>query len=155
MIKLKAGAFGILLTICSLFSTAQEHKIPINEPDYNKPLLFADLPQKMNFRIASMENVFQLAIGTVVSIPVSDAFTFEGTVVSKSDAQDATVKSIVIRCSNRQGATFTFTRTIISGSLPTYIGRIMSNNNGDAYEVALERGQYVLLKKNLYDLISE
>ena len=155
MTKLNASAVGVLLFMCSLSSFAQEHKLPVNEPDYSKPQLFADLPQKMNLKITAMDNLFQLAVGAVISVQVSDAFTFEGTVVSKSDAQDANVKSIVIRSSNRQGATFTITRTTDAGGSTSYIGRIMSTKNSDAYEIAMEKGQYVLQKRNLYDLISE
>jgi hypothetical protein len=154
MTLLKAVAFGFLLAVCTT-SFAQEHKLPVNEPDYNKPKLFADLPQKMNLHLAALENLFQLQVGSTVTLQVTDALVFEGTIVSKSDAQEAGVKSIVIRSTNRQGATFTFTKTNGTSGTPSYIGRIMSRNNSDAYEIAMEKGQYVLQKKNLYDMISE
>jgi hypothetical protein len=154
MTLFKAFALGLLIALSSS-SFAQEHKLPVNEPDYNKPRLFADLPPKMNLHVTALENVLQLHVGTSVTLQVADAFVFEGTIVSKSDAQDAGIKSIVIRSSNREGATFTFTRTNSSTGAPSYIGRILSRNNSDAYEIAFEKGQYVLQKKNLYDMINE
>jgi len=154
MTLLKAVAFGFLLAVCST-SFAQEQKIPVNEPDYNKPKLFADLPQKMDLHVAAFENIFQQQVGSNVRLQVTDALVFEGTIVSRSDAQDAGSRSIVIRSTNRQGATFTITQSNGTSGTPSYIGRIMSRNNSDAYEIAMEKGQYVLLKKNLYDMISE
>src|SRR5215210_4390064 len=124
MTKLKACAIGILLFIFSSSCFAQSQKLPINEPEYNKPQLFADLPSKMNFKIGGMEIRFNLPVGEIVSIQISDSFVFQGTVVSKSDTQDANTKSVVIRSSNRPGATFTFTKTTsVNGSM-AYMGRI-------------------------------
>jgi len=154
MTLLKAVAFGLLMAACTS-SFAQEQKLPVNEPDYNKPKLFADLPQRMDLHLTVLENIFQLQVGSAVRLQVTDALLFEGTIVSKSDAQDAGVKSIVIRSSNMMGATFTFTKTSTTSGTSSYIGRIMSRNNSDAYEIAMEKGQYVLQKKNLYDMISE
>jgi hypothetical protein len=153
MKKLSALALGMLLIF--LQASAQDHSIPLNEPDYNKPKLFADLPQRMTLKTAGIEALFNAALGTSISYRVADNFNWEGTVVSRSDAADATVKSVVIRSTNRLGATFTFTRTQKTDGSFTYIGRIMSRNNGDAFEIVLENGQYMLAKKNLYDLLSE
>src|SRR6185436_12216873 len=97
-------------------------------------------PQKMDLHITALENIFQLQVGSTVRLQVTDALLFEGTIVSKSDAQDAGVKSIVIRSSNMGGATFTFTKTGGTSGSPSYIGRIMSRNNSDAYEIAMEKG---------------
>jgi len=155
MKKLSVTALGLLLLFCLNKASAQDHTIPLNEPDYNKPKLFADLPQRMNLKTAGIEGLFNTALGAQVSYRMADNFLWEGTVVSRSDASDARIRSIVIRSTNRPGATFTFTRTQQSDGTFSYIGRIMSRNNGDAFEIELDGGQYVLAKKNLYDLLSE
>lgn len=155
MKKLHAVATGLLLFFSLLQASAQDHSLPLNEPDYNKPKLFADLPQKMNLRTAGLDNLFTTALGTSISVRVSDNLTWEGTVVSRSDAADAGSKSVVIRSTNRPGATFTFTRTQKADGSFAYLGRIMSRSNGDAYEIVQEDGQYVLSKKSLYDLMNE
>jgi hypothetical protein len=155
MKKLKASAIGVLLTACCMYAGAQEQKIPLNEPDHNKPKLFNNLPQKMNLKLSEVESVFNYAIGAAVNLQVTDKLLFQGTVVSKSDAKDASVKSIVIRSASLQGATFTFTKTKNTDGSFNYIGRIMSRNNGDAYEIKSENGQYILEKKNLYEMIAE
>jgi hypothetical protein len=153
MKKLKAGAIGVLLTVCYLHSEAQDQKIPLNEPDHNKPKLFNHLPQKMNLKLSEVESVFNYSVGTAIKLRVTDNLLFQGTVVSKSE--DATVKSIVVKSSELQGAIFTFSRTTKEDGSFNYVGRIMSRNNGDAYEIKTENGQYILQKKNLHELIAE
>ena len=150
MKKLKTVLSGVFLVAC--FSSAAQEKT-LNEPDYNKPKLFADLPQRMLLKVSAMEPLFGAAIGDVISVKATENFSLEGAVVSKSE--DATVKSVVVRCSNRPGAIFTFTRTMNADGSTKFIGRMLNRNNGDAFEVAMENGQYVLLKKDLYDLIAE
>lgn len=153
MKKLKASALGVLLAVCFLHSEAQDQKIPLNEPDHNKPKLFNHLPQKMTLKLSEVESVFNYAVGAVVNVKITDNLLFQGTVVSKSE--DATVKSIVVRSANLQGVAFTFSKTTKEDGSFNYVGRIMSRNSGDAYEVKTENGQYILQKKNLYDLIAE
>jgi hypothetical protein len=153
MKKLKASALGVLLTVCYLHSEAQEHKIPLNEPDHNKPKIFNHLPQKMNLKLSEVESVLNYAVGDAIKVKVTDNLLFQGTVVSKSE--DATVKSIVVKSAQLQGATFTFSKTTKEDGSFNYVGRIMSRNNGDAYEIKAENGQYILQKKNLYELIAE
>ena len=153
MKTLKTAAICVLLCLSFLCSRSQNQKIPINEPDRNKPQLFADLPSKMNLRISEIENLLKLSEGSPVTVMLADNFLFKGVVVSKS--VDPSVNSIVLRSTNRQGAFFTFTRTTNDEGGVNYLGRIMSKNNGDVFEITQENGEYVLQKKNLYDMISE
>ncbi len=148
-------ALGILLSMCALSVSAQEFKLPVNEPNYNQPKLFNDLPPKMNLHMDGLEHLFHQPAEASVSFHLSDIFKFEGTIISRSVSGDTLVQSIVIRCSNRPGAVFTLTRTQDKSGALTYVGRIMNFNNIDAYVIGMEKGEYVLIKKNLYDLLSE
>jgi hypothetical protein len=154
MKTLKTIAIGALFSLSYLCSAAQE-KIPINEPDYNKPKLFADLPQKMTIKVSDLESLFDLSVGTSVTARFATNFVLHGTIVSASGESESTVRSVVIKSTNRQGAVFTFTKiTNTDGSL-SYRGRILSKDNSDAYEIVKEDDQYVLLKKDYHELISE
>ena len=46
---LKTGALCVLLNVIALTVAAQNNTSnpPVTEPDYNKPKLFADLPQRL------------------------------------------------------------------------------------------------------------
>lgn len=154
MKTLKTIAIIALFGLSSLCSNAQE-KIPVNEPNYNKPKLFEDLPQKMNLTISDMQSLFDLSVGTSVMAKLTKNFHFKGTIVSKSGNAETSVRSVVIKSTTRQGAVLTFTRiTNEDGSL-IYRGRIISKESIDAYEIVKENDQYILEKKNYYEMVRE
>lgn len=152
MKKLKATIAGAFFSICFLNVGAQTQTIPLNEPDYNKPKIFNDLPQRMAMRIADAEKLFFLATGSITSVQISDSFLLKGIIVSTADG---ITKSFVLKCNNRDEVFFTFSKVAKPDGTFTYAGRMMSRNNGDAYEIKQEGDQYFLIKKNLYDLINE
>jgi hypothetical protein len=143
--------------LCCLLSAAQtthlSGKIPLNEPDNNKPKLFTDLPDQIQFNPNNLSNLFLLKIGEAVNVPISDEFTFSGQVVSK--AEEPTSSSVVVRSTNRVGARLVFTKITNADNSTKYIGRIISLQHGDSYEIVSENNQYYFKKKGLYDLMSE
>lgn len=149
-----AGVIFFLLSLCSITTAAQKENL-INEPDYNKPQLFADLPQKFDVNIPALETLLDLPVGQAIDIPMVQNKRYQGVVVSKSSPSDPAVKSVVINSTNKQGATFTFTRIRNEDGSFDYIGRIMSYNNSDAFELVKEGTSYRLVKRHLYDLFSE
>lgn len=155
MKKLRTNILGAVLLLCMAHASAHAQKIPLNEPDYNKPALFADLPSKMPLQLTETENLFRFDVGAAVSIPVSDKLTIEGRVVSHAVAADKSTESIVVRATNKPGAIFTLTRRDNPDGTAAFIGRIISRNNSDALVIAQEDGQYVLVKKDFYDLVNE
>jgi hypothetical protein len=152
-----------IIAICSFFSLsyfysgAQENLPRINEPDYNKPKLFDDLPQKMNLTISDMESLFDLSVGTPVLAKLTNNFHFKGTIVSKSGNAETAVRSVVIKSTTntRQNAVLTFTKISNGEGGYTYRGRIISKESIDAYEIIKENGQYILQKKNYYEMVRE
>jgi hypothetical protein len=150
---LRSGIICLLFSVCYLASSAQV--APLNDPGYNKPHLFSDLPQKMKIKISDFGSLLDLPVGASVHALLAPGFNFQGTVVSTSPATDATVKSVVIKSNNRKGATLIFTKTIKADGTVAFLGRIISMKNGDAFEIVKENDQYVLEKKNLAELIAE
>jgi len=155
MKTLQTVALFALLGLSSLFASAQEERIPINEPDYNKPRLFSDLPEKMNVTISDMESLFDLPLGTPVMAKLSKSFPFKGTIVSKSGTTGSSLQSVVIRSTTRQGAVFTLSKIASPDGNFIYRGRIVSRESIDAYEIVKENDQYVLEKKNYYEMVRE
>ena len=154
---LKTSALGVLLSVCMLQVAAQQDtkKLPISQYDYNKPKLFKDLPDRINVPLKNFDNVFDFEVGKSVDLPFASNFQFTGTVVSKAEDVASNVKSIVIKSTNKVGATLALSRMINPDNTITYRGRIMSFKHGDAYEIANENGSYYLVKKGLYDLYEE
>ena len=154
MKQLIANAIFFLLCFCSINVAAQKENL-INEPDYNKPKLFADLPQKFDVNIPALETLLDLPEGQNINFPITQNKRYQGVVVSKSNPTDTSVKSVVINSTNKQGATFTFTRIRNEDGSFDYIGRIISYKNSDAFELVKEEGSYRLVKRHLYDLFNE
>ena len=154
---LKTSALGVLLSVCMLQVAAQQDtkKLPVSQYDYNKPKLFKDLPDRINVPLKNFDNVFDLEEGKSVDLPFASNFQFSGVVVSKAEDVASNVKSIVIKSTNKVGATLALSRMINPDNTITYRGRIMSFKHGDAYEIANENGSYYLVKKGLYDLYEE
>ena len=152
---LKTGALCVLLHAFALSSAAQKNNYPLSEPDYNKPKLFDDLPQKFQLDIQVLEALLDLPEGQTISVPLAKGQRFQGSVVSKSNPSDTTLKSVVIKSSNKVGAVFTFTRLRNEDGSFFYQGRILSHKHSDAFEIQFEEGKYYLNKKHLYDLFNE
>ena len=149
-----------LLGACLLFGAGHisaqqvQRKAPVpNEPDYNKPRLFADLPDKIDFNPADLAGLFTYDVGQNVSISISREFDFSGQVVSKSDASAAA--TVVIRSTNRLGARLVLTRVTDTDGSVRYLGRIISMQHGDSYEITSDKNQYYFKKKGIYELMNE
>jgi hypothetical protein len=157
MKTLKIIAICAFFSLSYFYSNAQENLPRINEPDYNKPKVFDDLPQKMNLTISDMESLFDLSVGTPALAKLTKSFHFKGTIVSKSGNAETTVRSVVIKSTTntRQNAVLTFTKINNGNGDFTYKGRIISNASIDAYEIIKEKGQYILQKKNYYEMVRE
>ncbi len=154
MKNLKNGALCVFLSICFITGTAQiSHSS--KEFETRKPKLFADLPEKMPLKISILTSILDVAEGKTVNVQLGGKFNYHGVVVSKSNPEEASSKSIVIKSLNRQGATLTFTRSLNSKGDLVYLGRILSFKHSDAFELQLENGQYSFIKKPLDDLFNE
>lgn len=154
MKTLKTVACLAILFVCMTKASAQEARIPLNAPNYSKPRLFAGLPEKMPLKVKDVASLLELPVGAPVNATLTAGFPLIGTIVSKSDPSDTTVKSVVIR-TNHEGSTFTFSRVTAIDGTTSYIGRLFSRNGGDALEVANEGGSYILRKKGINDLVNE
>lgn len=151
----KSALIAMLLAVSYLQTSAQNSALRLNEPNYNKAKLFSDLPDKLNLRLTDVEALLNISVGKQVNAIIATGFPLVGVVVSKSTLKDAFVKTVVIKSTTRQGATFTFSRiTKEDGSL-FYTGRMMSKEAGDALEIIKEGTGYVIRKKGFYDLINE
>ena len=153
---MKTITTSILSMLFLLQSQAQiQGNGPVKEPDYNKPQMFADLPEVMNINISDLEQMISLPMGGNINAAIADGFILKGIVVSRSGEASSEVRSVVIRLINRPGSTFCISRVNTTEGQIKYIGRVISLNNSDAYEIARLDDKYVLKKKHLFDLVNE
>ena len=153
MKNLAKGIICLSLFFICLHSNAQTP--PVREPDMNRPTLFQNLPNKISCRINDLSALLESEIGKPVSFPLGDNLTFQGVVSSVASRFDNTLLSVVIRSTNFSGAALSFSRVTKEDGTYSYVGRIISFQHGDAYEISLENGQYYFIKKGFYDLVNE
>jgi len=156
MKNLKLAAFFVCVTFCSVCLFAQgvqKRAVPVKEPDYSKPKLFADLPDRIDFDPINLLALLNTDVGQSISLSVSPVLTISGKVISKANDQNSA--SVVLRLTNRPGARLIFTKVTTPNSSVKYIGRIISLGHGDSYEILSANEQYYFKKKGIYDLVTE
>jgi len=121
----------------------------------NRPTLFQNLPNKISCRVNDLSALLESEIGQPVSFLLADNLSFKGVVSSVASKFDNTLVSVVIRSTNFAGAALSFSKITKEDGTYNYVGRIISFQHGDAYEISLENGQYFFVKKGFYDLVNE
>lgn len=146
-----------VLALSTLVSNSQESKIPLNEPDQNKPRLFSGLPDKIPVNPGNIDNILSAPVGRNSHFRLSDDNTlqFPGEVVSTASKYNNSIQSIVIRSDSFNGARLTISKITNPDGSIRYSGRIISFKHGDLYELENLDGQLVLVKKNYYELVNE
>ena len=152
------------LVLCAIFSCitiltqAQEKPIPINEPNYNKPKLFQNLPERIPVDVSTLESLISSDLNRVASINIAGVL-FEGSIASKTAPSVNDINqsntTVIIKLTNYPGANFTINQIINADGSTNYTGRIISFQHGDLFELQNQKGNWVLVKKNYYDLINE
>ena len=135
MKNLRTLAVCVCISLMSLSSFAQSNngQPPLNEPDYNRPRLFNNLPEKVPFNVNNVSSLFNVSIGAAVDLGLSETvpFIMNGEVIATTSTDK--VQKLVIRSSNYAGANMTIIRITNDDGSVTYRGRILSFKHGDVY----------------------
>ena len=147
----------VCITLCSFSAFAQKETIPVNEPDMNRPKLFANMPDAIPISTDRLNLLMNTDLSRQVSTDLSERspIRLEGEVVSTATKFNNTLQSVVIRSSNFNGATLTISRLTHPDGTTTFSGRLISFSHGDLYELKKVDQSYVLVKRNFYDLVNE
>ena len=154
---LKLSGPGLLFLICCATGFAQE-KATANEPDFTKPALFANFPDKIPVDINELKNLLSTdaARGNdVLNFADKKLPGFNGKIVSMSSKYNNSIRSVIIRSDHFNGATLTLSSSTTTDGAARYTGRIISFQHGDVYLLQKENEQYFLVKKKLHELINE
>ncbi|HEX7845723.1 MAG TPA: hypothetical protein VF476_07945 [Chitinophagaceae bacterium] len=156
MKNLKLASLGLAVMVCCAVSG--QKTIPLNEPNYNKPLLFAELPDKIPVEASYLKNVLtnSSAIGKDVQFRLANSKVdhFSGSVISFA-GKETGANSVTIRSSNFIGAIMNISEVTLPDGTMTYRGHVISMQHGDLLELQKIEGQYYFVKRKFYDLINE
>lgn len=121
----------------------------------NRPSLFQNLPEKISCHVNDLSALLESEIGRNISFQFTGNLNFQGVISSVVSKFDNTLQSVVVRSTNFPGAALSFSRITKEDGTFSYVGRILSFQHGDAYEISQENGQYFFVKKGFYDLVNE
>ena len=159
MKNLRIPALCLCALLLSLVGSAQTTTNPVSGQDDNKPKLFSNLPDKIPVTNDQINALFDVQVGVSASLSLSANETkkFTGNVVSKanSNEKEGSLESVVVRSSNFNGATLTISKLISKDGTVSYVGRIISFQHGDVYELQNLNGTYTLVKRGFSDLVNE
>jgi len=154
MRNLYTGLLCLLLFLaCTIQAKSQEASV--REPDYNRPRLFQQLPQQLTCRMQDMQNLLHASVGQEININLADNFNFQGVVSSAASKENGKIITTVVRSTNFPGAILSFSKIKKEDGNSQFVGRIISFQHGDGFEIAFENGQYVFNKKGFYDIVNE
>jgi hypothetical protein len=147
----------ISVLLCNVQLLAQNQDVPLNEPDYNKPLLFRSLPDSIPVNISNFDRAVSFSAGEDVTVNISDniQFPFIGKVMSSASKYGNSIQSVVIKSNVYDGAGLTISKLTDSNGNNLFTGRIVSMKSGDLFELVNLNNNYYLVKRKFYDLINE
>jgi hypothetical protein len=155
---LKIPGLSLLFILLCAIVNAQD-KIPLNEPDNNKPKLFTHLPDQIPVTINELKSFISgnAETGKQVQLNSSDNKIpgFSGKIVSHASKYQNRMNSVVVRLNDFNEATLTLSSSTQPDGTVLYTGRIISFKSGDLYELQKKDDQYFLTKKNYYELVNE
>ena len=155
---LKNSGLSLLFPLIAVTAFAQSEG-STNKSDQTKPLLFSGFPDKIVVDINDLKTVFSdvAAKGTNVAIKFADQTLpgFKGETVSTASKYNNSIKSVVIRSTQFNGATLTLSSSTTTDGAARYTGRIISFQHGDMYVLVKENEKYYFIKKKYDEIINE
>ena len=151
---------ALTLSFILIAGFAQAQKNQLNrEPANNRPRLFAQMPDRIPVSVTDLEKLIsnnpETGKDAALDLGSKGSPVFAGKVVSTASKYGNSIRSIVIRSTSFNGATFSLSAAKQDDGSTRYTGRIISFKHGDLYELQSENNQYYLVKKNFYELVNE
>ena len=158
MKNLRLQGLTLSFMLFAFFAQAQKETRTI-DPDRNKPKLFSQLPDRIVMSIPDLESLIrnnpETGKDVAVDLAGKGSATFAGKVVSTASKYGNSIRSIVIRSTAFNGATFSLSAVTNEDGKTVYTGRIISFKHGDLYELQPSGDEYVLVKRNFSELVNQ
>ena len=137
----------LLFCLCTtLISSAQETP-PLNQNAPDKPLLFGQLPDKIECNLTDLQKIFASAIAEDISLGCGKKLAFTGTVVDKV-YKTPRIISLNIKLSNYDNALLNISFLKQSDNSQKIIGRIIHPGHGDVLVLTEENKRYYFIKQS-------
>ncbi len=117
--------------------------------------LFDKVPKEIEFDHSAISSVFSYNPGTAISVKFSDEFHITGILKSNNKIYN-NLQSVLIECTNYKNLKFFISKRVNQDLSISYIGRMISKDIEDGFEVVDSKpGKSVLRKIMLKEMIVE
>jgi hypothetical protein len=117
-----------------------------------KPAQFSAYPENITCTEAQLQGLFNAGTQAAITLTLPGNFIFKG-VVQSNEQPYSNLQTVIIRSTNFPGSVFSVSKRTDAGNTYQYVGRILSFQHSDLYELALENGVYALQKKKFSNII--
>jgi hypothetical protein len=140
------------LIISAIIVSSYESKAQVTTTKSN---LFDAYDNTISCPKSELDKIFTTPEGSVLKLSFGNNFQFTGT-VSSSTHRYTNLQSVTIKSNKSDGLVLGISKRINDDRTYTYIGRIINQKYGDAYELKLDNaGNYYLNKIKTDDLIQD
>lgn len=129
--------FVVLLSLFCTHTFAQTND--------TRPKLYAAYPSTIAIDAISLDKLLSNKQGTLVSIPFTEEFTFEGIVFSNITKYNA-MHTVMLRSVQNPQSVLQVTKIENKEKMVSYSGRLLNNNAADGYLIKNNNGEYFLQK---------
>jgi hypothetical protein len=140
------------LLISAIFLTSYETNAQVKTAKSN---IFDAYDSKVNCPKSELEKIFTTSEGSVLKLSFGNNFQFTGT-ISSSVHRYNNLQSVTIKSNKGDGLLLSISKRINDDRSYSYIGRIINQKYGDAFELKSDNaGNYYLNKIKTDDLIED
>lgn len=117
-----------------------------------KPAQFAAYPESISLSETQLSSLFTQPVNAAITLNLAGGFTFKG-VVQSVDQPFAYQQSLIIRSTNFPGSVFSLSKITEATTGARYVGRILSFQHSDLFELQYENGACMLRKRQFDHVI--
>jgi len=137
---------GLLLSLFTASAFCQE---------VAKPKNFAEFPNTINCSVFEFHNAFTAREGQQVVLSFANNFRFAGTVLQNMAKYD-NLQTMTIKSDQFENTIFHLSKQMLDGNTVSYVGRIISPNAADGFQIRKENtGNYILEKTESNRVLQE
>ena len=112
----------------------------------NKPNAFDNYAAELTANQATMEQLFTMQKGTAVNMPIATNLMLVGSVASNVQVYN-NLQTVIVRLTNFPNVVLSISKLSDKYTPEKYVGRLLSSNYADAFEVEQLGNSYILKKQ--------
>ena len=137
----------LFFCLCTTRISSAQETPPLNQNAPDKPLLFAQFPDRIECSVSDLQKIFASAIAEDISLGCGKTLVFTGKVVDKVQ-KTSRIISLNIKLTNYDNALLNISFLKQPDNSQKIIGRIIHPGHGDVLVLTEENKRYYFIKQS-------